>query len=199
MPIDAANATRTVRAFFDQRFERDRLKEVKGIGTPATRDGIIAKLLQDTFGVRKDGTPNKLTPMVRKEKKALVPTDFGRTLIKNVAESLTKPDLTATMEMALSEIAEGKRDPAEYMKQVEEMVKDNIRFAEARQYEDIKRTAPSVAYSCPVCGKPLAQLYSRVKGKHFWICKGCCWIQFNNIICTSFFAAYICHCKKIQR
>ena len=152
---------------------REKLKEVKGIGTPATRDGIIAKLLQDTFGVRKDGTPNKLTPMVRKEKKALVPTDFGKTLIKNIAESLAKPDLTATREMALSEIAEGKRDPGEYMKQVEEMVKDNIRFAEERQYEDVHKAAPTAAYPCPVCGKPLAQLYSKAKGKHFWICKGC--------------------------
>ncbi len=152
---------------------REKLKEVKGIGTPATRDGIIAKLLQDTFGVKKDGTPNKLTPMVRKEKKALVPTDFGRTIIRNIAESLTKPDLTAIMEMSLSEIAEGKRDPVEYMKQVEEMVKENIRFAEERQYENIQKTEPSKTYSCPVCGKPLAQLYSKAKGKHFWICKGC--------------------------
>ena len=59
------------------------------------------------------------------------------------------------------------------MKQVEEMVKENIRFAEERQYENIQKTEPSKTYSCPVCGKPLAQLYSKAKGKHFWICKGC--------------------------
>lgn len=152
---------------------REKLKEVKGIGTPATRDDIIAKLMQTQFGVKKDGTPNILTPMVTKEKKELVPTDFGKTLIKNIAESLTKPDLTAVMEMALSEIAEGKRDPAEYMQKVADMVKSNIRFAEERQYEDIRKTAPSKAYPCPVCGKPLIQLYSKAKGKKFWICKGC--------------------------
>lgn len=151
---------------------REKLKEVKGIGTPATRDSIIAKLLLDTL-YKADGTPYKITPMLRKEKKELVPTDFGRTVIRNVAESLTKPDLTAVMEMALTEIAEGKRDPEEYMRNVEEMVRETIRYAEERQYEDLRKTEPLKTYLCPVCGKPLVQVYSKASGKHLWLCKGC--------------------------
>ena len=151
---------------------REKLKEVKGIGTPATRDTIIAKLLQDKVKGA-DGTERKITPMVRKEKKELVPTDFGRTMIKNVAETLTKPDLTATMEMALTEIAEGKRDPDKYMARVEQLVNDNIRYAEERKYEDLSKTEPAKTYPCPVCGGTLVRLYSKAKQKAFWICKGC--------------------------
>ena len=81
---------------------REKLKEVKGIGTPATRDIIISELQ----GIR--GNKQTQMPFMEKIKKELVPTELGFQLIDNVDLSLTKPDTTAEKEFELAAVAAGE-------------------------------------------------------------------------------------------
>src|SRR5438105_15318659 len=78
---------------------RDRLKEAKGIGTPATRAEII-KVLKRQSLLAADG-------------KFMVPTSAGLQifeLLRGVAPSLVDPATTATWEMQLDDIVSGRND-----------------------------------------------------------------------------------------
>ena len=141
---------------------REKLKEVKGIGTPATRDTIIAELQADTM----NGKP--VEPCMTKIKKELVPTEFGTSLIENVDQSLTLPDATAEMEYALSEIAAGQKSLSEYMDEMITIVHQNIQFAENRNFPLPKGKE---IQSCPICSKgELVRRYSPKVKKYFHIC-----------------------------
>ena len=146
---------------------REKLKEAKGIGTPATRDTIIAELL---------ATENKGKPIeacLTKKKKELIPTDFGIKLIENVDPSLTLPDATAQMEYALSEIAAGKKCMTAYLDEIIDVMNDNIRFAEAREFPHFESDD---AVHCPICGKgTLLKKFSPKLQRCFYLCsdEGC--------------------------
>ena len=151
---------------------REKLKECKGIGTPATRDSIISDLLATTSG------KSHILPCIQKRGKELVPTDFGIAMIENIHESLTKPDLTALMEYNLTAIAEGKKTLESFMEETEAMVRQNIQFAEdsAPQLSSFKsengegQEVPP--RECPVCHREtLVRKYSPKTKKHFWVCK----------------------------
>ncbi|WP_229711339.1 DNA topoisomerase 3 [Pectinatus frisingensis] len=148
---------------------REKLKEVKGIGTPATRDTIIAELQSDTM----NGKP--VGPCMTKIKQELVPTEFGTSLIENVDQSLTLPDATAKMEYALAEIAAGRKSLSEYMDEMITMVHQNIQFAENREFPLPKGKAFE---TCSICNKgKLLRRYSPKVKKYFYIC--------NNADCVS--------------
>src|SRR5207253_2539050 len=78
---------------------RDRLKEAKGIGTPATRAEIIKGLKRQSL-LAADG-------------KFVVPTSAGLQifeLLRGAAPSLVDPATTATWEMQLDDIVSGRTD-----------------------------------------------------------------------------------------
>lgn len=79
--------------------------ERKGIGTPATRSGIIEKLVSSGFVERK------------KSKKVvnLLPTSTGTALITVLPEQLQSPQLTAEWEHRLKEIERGEIVPDSFM------------------------------------------------------------------------------------
>lgn len=140
---------------------RDKLKEIKGIGTPATRSDIIAKL-------QSKGTPSRpRTPFVTLVKKFLVPTELGITLIENVSDTLISPESTAIMEIGLAEIVEGKNTIDNYLKTVEQMITDNIGYAENHEFPI---ASLGDAYPCPKCEEPLLRKYSKKIDKYFWVC-----------------------------
>ena len=140
---------------------RDKLKEVKGIGTPATRDTIISELQQDKNKGR------SIDPCMKKVKKELVPTDFGIKLIENIDESFTVPDTTADMEYALSEIAAGKKTLTDYMDEVTAMVYKNIQFAESKKFAMMPGKK---LFKCPFCESDIIRKYSQKAKKYFHIC-----------------------------
>lgn len=156
---------------------RDRLKECKGIGTPATRDTIISELM----AAKADKSHGAC---IEKHGKELVPTDFGMSMIENLHESLTKPDSTAIMEYNLSAIAEGRMTLEEFMNQTVSMVEENIRYAESTA-ESLSAVASASDEGkddgvpneeCPICHSlSLKRQYSPKTRKHFWVCedKGC--------------------------
>jgi len=85
--------------FLDDPAERDRLKEAKGIGTPATRDTVIDGLKRQ----------NLLTPT--SDGKLIVPTEAGLSLygtLLKAAPILVDPGATARMEQRLDEVMFGR-------------------------------------------------------------------------------------------
>ena len=138
---------------------REKLKEVKGIGTPATRDTIISELQ----GIR--GNKQTQMPFMEKIKKELVPTELGFQLIDNVDVSLTKPDTTAEMEFALAEIAAGEGSVEQFRQDIYNTIDRNITYAEGHQfpgYELVK---------CPLCKTgSLVKHFSRKMKKAFFVC-----------------------------
>jgi DNA topoisomerase-3 len=134
---------------------RKRLKETAGIGTEATRAGIIETLLQRGF--------------VQKRKKHLVATDTGCALVDALPAPVTDPGTTALWEQALEEIAEGRYDPAEFLKQQADWVRVLVTRAQGGAGLAL-RPASESQHLCPACAKPMR----RRKGRdgHFWGCTG---------------------------
>lgn len=88
--------------------DMDKDTEKKGIGTPATRAGIIEKLVQYGF--------------VQRNKKNLIPTDDGIALITVLPEEICSAKMTAEWESCLSRIAEGKGSPEAFMNGIASML-----------------------------------------------------------------------------
>src|SRR4029077_12421847 len=85
--------------FVDDEVLRERLKEAKGIGTPATRAEIIGGLKKQTFLVAQG--------------KNIVPTETGLSLfevLEHADPALVDPGLTAQLECLLDEIVMGKQE-----------------------------------------------------------------------------------------
>ena len=163
---------------------RERLKECKGLGTPATRATIISELMEasktmeacmEIKSSRKKATARKTKKdkdAVKEEKAPskgeIVPTAFGRDLIRNIDKTLTEPKFTAVMEYNLSQIAEGKKKLDEYMDEMVELVMDNIRYAESHKFV-LKQQDSNP--TCPVCRTSvLVKRFSKVTKKNFWVC-----------------------------
>ena len=117
--------------------------ERKGLGTPATRAGIIEKLVAAGF--------------VERKAKNLIPTQDGINLISILPEPLTSPMLTAEWEQQLTEIAKGAASPDTFLDGIRDMVRTLI--SDHSQVSEEGRTlfAPERASVgiCPRCGKPV--------------------------------------------
>ena len=85
--------------FVDDEALRDRLKEAKGIGTPATRAEIIS-------GLKKQG-------FLAAQGKNIVPTDLGLTLfgiLERADPALVDPGVTAELECLLDDVVTGRQE-----------------------------------------------------------------------------------------
>ena len=138
---------------------RDKLKEVKGIGTPATRDQIISKLLETkTKG-------HDVIPYLKKSKNFLIPTEYGNFVYDNIDSTLNEPDTTAVMEYALTAIAKGEMKPDDYIASVKQMIDSNISYAKNHKFPIASNSA-----HCPVC-KDNYLIRIRTKDKNYlYVC-----------------------------
>jgi DNA topoisomerase III len=85
--------------FVDDEVLRERLKEAKGIGTPATRAEIIGGLKKQSFLIA--------------EGKNIVPTETGLSLfgvLKQADPALVDPGVTAQLECLLDDVVVGKQE-----------------------------------------------------------------------------------------
>ncbi|HHU3772473.1 putative DNA topoisomerase [Streptococcus pneumoniae] len=87
--------------------------ERKGLGTPATRAGIIENLIFNGF--------------VERDKKNLIATHKGISLVTIVADSFKSAETTAKWEMELSDIAKGKGNKEDFLKKIEEEINITIK------------------------------------------------------------------------
>ena len=86
--------------------------EREGLGTPATRAGIIENLIYKEF--------------IERDKKNLIATPKGKSLIGIVADNFKSAEMTAQWEMELSEIAKGKSSKKEFLEKIEEQIKHTV-------------------------------------------------------------------------
>ena len=125
--------------------------ERKGLGTPATRAGILEKLVATGFLERKKS----------KKQVQLIPSHDAVSLITVLPEQLQSPLLTAEWEYRLGEIECGELTPEDFMDEISTMLKELV-----RTYQVIKGTeylfAPprEVVGKCPRCGGEVAELHN---------------------------------------
>ena len=123
--------------------------ERKGLGTPATRAGILEKLVATGFLERKKS----------KKQVQLLPSHDAVSLITVLPEQLQSPLLTAEWEYRLGEIERGELAPEDFMAGISAMLQELV-----RTYRMIKGTeylfTPSreVVGKCPRCGGDVADL-----------------------------------------
>jgi len=129
------------------------LMETEGLGTEATRAGIITMLKDRKY--------------IEIKKNLVYATAKAKILIKAIGnELLASPEMTAKWEQRLKEISEGKASPKQFMEQTNKMVHHLIDKATktAVQWEfhedltnnfvprEYKKKAPTKLGSCPICG-----------------------------------------------
>jgi DNA topoisomerase len=92
--------------------DKDVEVERKGLGTPATRAGIIENLIYKGF--------------IERDKKNLIATHKGISLITIVADTFKSAETTAKWEMELSDIAQGKSSKEEFLKTIEHEIRNEL-------------------------------------------------------------------------
>ena len=138
--------------------------ERKGLGTTATRAGIIEKLISAGF-------------MERKGRK-LLPTKDGYNLVAVLPEALTSPLLTAEWETRLTAISKGAEDPDDFMRGIEEMAAGIVKKYSHISEDKAKLFAPQreAIGTCPRCGE------SVYEGKKNYYCgnRSCNFVMWKN-------------------
>lgn len=122
--------------------------ERKGLGTPATRAGIIEKLVNIGFIERKGD----------KKTKYLYPTHKGIALITVIPEVIQSASMTAEWEQKLLEIEKGGFDADEFMNEIEHMINDLVETYEVvKDAEVLMHPAYEPVGSCPCCGASVVE------------------------------------------
>lgn len=157
-------AMENIARFVEEEHFKQILKETAGLGTPATRAGIIEGAVKRGYFVR--------------QKKILRATDKAHALIEVLPLAIKSPGLTAAWEQQLEAIADGSGDMNGFMRQITGWVTETV--------EQLKQAAPSLTaeggsldkafrdarppeHKCFACGG----LLRRIKGKNgfFWGCQ----------------------------
>lgn len=138
--------------------------ERKGLGTTATRAGIIEKLIGAGF--------------IQRSGKKLTATKDGYNLVSVLPEALTSPQLTAEWETRLIEIAKGGEEPAGFMRGIEEMAAGLVKTYSHISEDKAQLFAPQreAIGSCPRCGA------SVFEGKKNYYCsdRACSFVMWKN-------------------
>ena len=117
--------------------------ERKGLGTPATRAGIIEKLIATGFVERKKAKKNV----------NLIPAGTGVSLITVLPEQLQSPLLTAEWEHKLKLVEHGELDADEFMAEICRMVSDLVKtYTAVKGAEVLFPSGREVIGKCPRCG-----------------------------------------------
>jgi DNA topoisomerase-3 len=136
------------------------LEEMKGLslGTPATRAGIIERLLQ--IGV------------IKKDKKYFVPTDLGMWQIKTLGNmNIANVELTAEFEKKLSMIEDGTLKTDNFNKEMIQYITGLVNELKSLKYEKNVSTTysnnnNSVLGKCPKCNSDFISTSGKF-GKYF--------------------------------
>ena len=128
------------------------LKECSGIGTEATRAGMIDELEKRGF--------------IKKAGKNFVPSEIASSMCRILPESLIYPDLTARWEDALDKIGKKEMSLADFGAQQKRFLDELLAGA-----KEAKIPPPRNLPLCPACKKPLRRRKSK-KGTWFWSCSG---------------------------
>lgn len=137
--------------------DKDKKNEHGGIGTPATRSGIIETLKKRNF--------------ITTEKGKLIPTPAGITLIDALPAVATRPDMTALWSEKQNQIESGELTVEAFINSlysdlselIEKVDIEGLKIEPASQEGKLER----LSVSCPNCGKEIAATPKR------YSCLGC--------------------------
>lgn len=125
--------------------------ERKGLGTPATRAGVIEKLVKSGF--------------VERKKKQLFPTEKGINLITVLPDTVKSPALTSEWESKLKEVEHGGLSDAAFMDGIAAMTRELVKAHTAPEEEHralfVKKPDAEAVGTCPRCG---CSVYENRKG-----------------------------------
>ncbi|MBC8950015.1 DNA topoisomerase III [Xenorhabdus sp. TS4] len=126
------------------------LRESAGLGTEATRAGIL-----DTLFKRQ---------LIERKKKAIHATPLAQELIAGLPAVLTDPGMTALWEQSLEDIAQGKASLAVFMQKQAQWL---LHLVERGKAQPLHLTLPKTP-ECPNCGGRMRQRQG--KTAPFWGC-----------------------------
>ena len=115
--------------------------EKKGLGTPATRAGIIEKLVHTQYAVRKG--------------KQILPTEDGKVLVEILPDFLKSASMTAGWENQLLQIERGELEPQKFMTGIKNMLTMMLNGCDILSEEETSRFHNQKKESigtCPLCG-----------------------------------------------
>jgi DNA topoisomerase-3 len=123
--------------------------ERKGLGTPATRAGILESLIKRGYAER--------------QKKNLIPGDKGKNLIAVLPDALTSAKLTAEWEHKLLQVQRNELDGAAFMDGIAEFTRSVVLSNAAPKPEfaalfpEAKKSDAPELGKCPRCGSPIRE------------------------------------------
>ena len=141
--------------------------ERKGLGTPATRAGIIEKLVHKGFLERKGD----------KKTKHLIPTHKGTALVTVMPEQIQSPSMTADWEEKLLLIEKGEYASEDFMDEIKDVIAGLIQNYEViRDSEVLMSREANAIGKCPLCGSAVED---KAKG-YFCSNRGCKFALWKN-------------------
>ncbi len=139
---------------------RQQMKD-SGLGTPATRAATIERLIKVGY--------------VEREKKVLLPTEKGRSLIGLLGESpLTSAELTARWEERLAKMEKGAERRPNFMADINGFATklvEGVRVMEGEKLVSPSRNREPLG-ACPKCGSPVVET-KKAYGCSSWKQTGC--------------------------
>ena len=117
------------------------MKEVEGLGTEATRDATIKKIIDYGYAKR--------------QKKAIVATDKGVQFVstfEGLAPGLFSPETTASWETRMKSIERGQDSYHEFIQGIQEFVQNCISTVKEEKLEDYQNQDNTKVGQCPLCG-----------------------------------------------
>lgn len=135
--------------------EKDKGKEGEhgGIGTPATRDTIIATLFERGYLVEKG--------------KSIVSTPTARSFYDTLPDQAKFPDMTALWHEQQRTIQTGEMDANSFVHELMAYISQEVDSVKQNGI-GIKIDAPL----CPQCKKPLRRIKKKETDEYFWGCTG---------------------------
>lgn len=153
----------------------------RGLGTAATRQGIIKELYDKGYIARRTRKNGNAV-------KSIMPTEKGMYIIntlEKIVPDMLSVDMTGDMEMELDKISRGESDGNNYLNEYKKLV---IKWVEQIKNSDTSAMTGNTLI-CPLCGKPV------IKKKVGWCCTG--YSKDNPDSCKFYIANEICG-KKIS-
>lgn len=150
---DLLTAMSNVGNQIDEEELKDILKDVAGLGTSATRAGIVENLIQRKWVTRKG--------------KTLIPTEKGIQIIQILGErEITSPKLTAVWESKLQDVEAGNMTYDEFKNEMFEFIKTNTKeLSQNIAYVgDAEQKQREAVGSCPKCNHDV------IDGKSYYLC-----------------------------
>ncbi|MBO4368815.1 MAG: topoisomerase DNA-binding C4 zinc finger domain-containing protein, partial [Desulfovibrio sp.] len=147
------NAMKNIHRFVDDKAARATLRETSGLGTEATRAGILEVLKRRGY--------------IEKRGKKLFSTEKGQSIIDLCPNSMKDIVTTAVLEDVLSDVQQGSRTAKEAVAiysdklapMIQEVFSQDVSHIPCPQFEP-----------CPLCHKALKRIKGRKSGNYFWVC-----------------------------